>query len=63
MPSCTLKSLQEKSVKQIYGMSTARGHAMRGRDRLTDRPLQEHSASPSIHVQGSIKGIERVAAL
>eukprot|EP00971_Amphidinium_carterae_P084349 1669433-Amphidinium_carterae.1 len=63
MSARTLKSLQKEGVEQVYGMATARWHAMRGCDRFTDSPLKEHSASARIHVQCSIEGIARVAAL
>eukprot|EP00971_Amphidinium_carterae_P280196 5562317-Amphidinium_carterae.1 len=63
MSPSTFKSLQEEGMKQIHSMSTAWWHAMSGRNRLADSPLKKHSASPSIHVQSGIEGIERVAAL
>eukprot|EP00971_Amphidinium_carterae_P112952 2236926-Amphidinium_carterae.2 len=44
-------------MQEIHGMSTSRRHAMSSGHGFTDRTLQQHSATSSIHVESRIKGI------
>eukprot|EP00971_Amphidinium_carterae_P081324 1608846-Amphidinium_carterae.1 len=62
MSASTLESFQKKGMQEIHCMPTARRHTMSGGNRLTHSALQKHSSAPCIHIQCSIKRIQRVAA-